>query len=259
MATPNLYIDDTDLTTVGLHVQEARGWTDRASTTLPTAAVIDAHELLVTGRYQVQPRRVTLDCVMRGSSVATLRTNLDTLRYYLRPGARLVRLVDQNDREATGYVEALTERIPAPAQFVSRTKSLSIVVLCPDPRRYQLSANSEGFTTATAMPLGTAPVWPSITIAGAATNPTITYKHNDTTTLATLGLTVSIGAGDSLVIDMAAKTIIENPGAINRMDNLSSGDFFALDPNDGDYTASQWPTLEVSSGSGTANYNRAWW
>jgi phage-related protein len=260
MPTNVLYVDDVDLSTLGLHVQEARGWTDRAATTLPTAAVIDAHKLLVTGRYQMQPRRMTLDCVIRASSVTTLRTNLDELRYRLRPGARLVRLLDQNDREATGYVEAFVERIPAPAQFITRHKRLSLSVIFPDPRRYQLSANAEGFSgSATDMPMGTAPVWPSISIAGAATDPLLTYKHDDGTTLATMDFTITLGGGATLVIDMDAKTIIENPGGINRMSNLTAGDFFALDPNDGDFVTSDWPTLQVDSGSGTANYNRAWW
>ena len=259
MANEVLYVDGVDLTTLGLYVQRVDGWVDRATTVLPTTAVPDALSHLVVGRYQVQPRALRIEAVLKASSVTVLRTNLDTLRYRLRPGARVVRVIDQNDREATGYVSGFAE-VFDPAPFAQRLKRLSIGVDCPDPRRFTITPNAVAFTSsATLMPQGTAPVRPSITIAGAATNPILRYRNNAGTLLKEMTFTISLAGGESLVIDMATFTIIKNPGGSNQMATLTAGDFFAFDPNDGDYTTSAWPKLEVTSGSGTANYRRAWW
>jgi hypothetical protein len=43
------------------------------------------------------------------------------------------------------------------------------------------------------------------------------------------------------------------------MGNLAAGwNFPALDAQDGNYVLSQWPTLEVTSGSGQAVYTKAY-
>jgi hypothetical protein len=60
-----------------------------------------------------------------------------------------------------------------------------------------------------------------------------------------------------ITVDMKNKTIL-NSASASMLSNMTSGNFFSLDPNDGDWLTATWPTLATSAGSGTATYNKAY-
>jgi predicted phage tail component-like protein len=109
--------------------------------------------------------------------------------------------------------------------------------------------------TPTQMPLGTGITRPVVRIDGAAVNPVIALVGADGTTIATMNLTVTTVAGDVLLIDMDSRTITLN--GVNRIDILTSGDFFSIDPADANFSGNG-PSIGTSSGALSVIYRRAW-
>lgn len=67
-------------------------------------------------------------------------------------------------------------------------------------------------------------------------------------------------AGDSLVIDCGRRTVTKIVSSVssNAISHLTAGySFPALSPDDASFTASLWPTLTVSAGTGSITYYRA--
>lgn len=106
-----------------------------------------------------------------------------------------------------------------------------------------------------AVPLGTGPVRPLLRIDGAAVNPTIALVDANGTTVGSITLTVTTIAGDVLLIDCNTKTITLNGAP--RLDILTSGDFFTIDPIDGNF-AGTGPRITTSSGALSFSYRRTW-
>ena len=140
-------------------------------------------------------------------------------------------------------------------ELTQKAYDVALRFLVSDPRYYATSDTIVNFTTATDMPLGTALVDPVVRLTG-GTDPVLIYKNSSAVEVARMEFTWS---GTWIDIDMDAKTILDNTGT-SQIAALDTGEFFSLDPNDGDYPTSDWPTLEVSGGgSGTATYRKAYW
>lgn len=105
------------------------------------------------------------------------------------------------------------------------------------------------------MPLGTGPVRPVLTLWGVAVNPTISLYNSVGGLVGTMALTVTTIASDVIVIDCDAKTIRLN-GA-NRVDLLTSGDFFLIEPTDPNFDGTG-PRFTSSSGALSVSYRRSW-
>jgi hypothetical protein len=75
-----------------------------------------------------------------------------------------------------------------------------------------------------------------------------------------MGFTRTLGSGDTLTIDLDLFLVTRTVSGIDTDDiaALSSGSFFNFDPRLADAYASDWPTLEVSAGSGVLTYRRAY-
>jgi phage-related protein len=142
-----------------------------------------------------------------------------------------------------------------------------------DPLAYKTTSESVSFTTATAIPLGTATskgnisVPSKIRITGAASFPILTYKNSAGATIAEMSFTgYSPLASDFIEIDLARGLVTKSvSGQVsNAMNALAPGwNFPALDPADGVYLTSSWPTLEITSvlgpvGTGLATYTKAY-
>jgi hypothetical protein len=106
------------------------------------------------------------------------------------------------------------------------------------------------------LPLGTAPIFPTVTIVGASNNPVITLYNSAGVAVASIGLTIATIAGDTLVIDMGQKTIKKN--GVSQMAALTTGDFFAIDPADQANFGGAGPSINSSSGAITVSYRRSW-
>lgn len=156
---------------------------------------------------------------------------------------------------------------PNSASWLGRI-AVELEFLCVDPLAYSIAPFTVPFgSTPVAIPLGTAPsrgrdgTSAIITIAGAATTPTLTEYDATGTALRTMAFTTSPGASDGIEIDVGRGlvTAIASGVRSNGIANVTAGyEFPKLDPADGDWYTSAWPMLAVSSGSGSIRYQKAY-
>lgn len=106
------------------------------------------------------------------------------------------------------------------------------------------------------LPLGTGPIRPVVTITDASTNPVITLYNSAGVPVASMALTITTVAGDTLVIDMGAKTIKKN--GVSAIGSLTTGDFFSIDPIDQANFGGAGPAINTSSGALSVSYYRSW-
>lgn len=106
---------------------------------------------------------------------------------------------------------------------------------------------------ATVVNAGDAPAYPVVTLAGPLTNP----RLENTTTGRHISLTLTIGAGETVVIDMRNRTIVQG-GVTNRMDRKSSDSkFWWLNP--GNNTVRLTTTISGEAGTASIEYRSSWY
>lgn len=255
-----LTINGTDPRSLSLSISEVTGWLEDAVRRYAAASVEGRDgQLVLDGTPDVSSVRMVIRGVVVGSSAADARAKLDSLKWLFAGPSLAVRFTDQAGRLKTALCERFAVATGA-AQMISRHLSVEIELVAHDPYTYDEADTTVGYTGGdTSLPQGTGPVRPVITITGASTNPIITLKKSDGTTYATLALTITTIAGDSLVIDCAKRIIRLN--GVNRLDALSGGDFLLIDEAViGNYLLSAYPTYAVSgvTGSTSVTYRKAW-
>lgn len=261
MAQRALVVDGFDLSTIGLVVRRgSQGIRGSAPVSYPTRRVPGRPDAIRTAtRPNYESRRLTVPASVVGATMTEMHDRLHELKLRLAPGPeRTVRFVDDESVEFRARVLQVDGQPTEPDQIQPRT-DVAITFEADDPRIYEVAEQSIAISgTAAAVPLGTAPVSPVIRLDGSFTDPVLTYRDSAGTVVETLGLSLSKAAGEWVEIDMASKTIVDDLGN-SQIASLASGTFFDLDPADGDYPTSAWPTVEVSSGTGTVTYNKAYW
>lgn len=251
--TNTLSINGVDLGTLGFKLRAPQGiW---------NTPVASSESIQVPGRAgQLVPqasmvtlasRTITVVGTLVGTSRANFLTKLDALKAALAAPLTLI-LAEQPLRQYTARCLSVTVEETGPV-LLQRKQAVTIALFCDDPYAYDTALQTVAFTTATAIPMGTAPTTRGvITITGAAAF-TLTYKNSAGVTLATM---VFAGVTSPIAIDL--DTFLATDGSGNALGKLTSGEFFALSPLDGVFGTSTWPTLEVSSGTGSISYRRAY-
>ena len=212
---------------------------------LSTPALYDARLLEVTG-------------LVENTTAANHASDLDQLKARLKgqvaSSTRNEVALEFNDRASKEYivrlVSVVTEPVNSTVLYIDR---VTILALMLDPFLRDSSVSTvTGITTATAIPLGTAPSWPVLTINAAFTDSRIDLKNSTGSVIKTLEFTIDSATESitDLIIDMQAGTIVDNLGASRHSHRNSGGNFpWMIDPRDGVYWSSTWPTLETTSGT----------
>lgn len=254
MSARTLIVDGTDFQTIGFIGDRFPAAFDAAGRNFQEA---QAHgrigRVLTTVKPDVSSRSFTINGHIVASDAATADSNLHEIKYRLYNDSVLLRFSRDETLEYRARCVAIRAS-PLQPEMTQRAYDCSLQFLLIDPRTYAVSDSVVAFTTATDMPLGTAPTEPIIRLSG-GTNPILIYRDSTGTEVARMEFTWS---GTYIDIDMDRKTVIDNAAA-NQVSTLTTGEFFSLDPYDGDYPTSDWPTLEVNSGSGSATYRKAYW
>lgn len=260
-----IYLNDYNPRRLGYVVERVEGWADVAALQ-PTAQDVPgrAGELALTGALgTMSPRTVTVYGTLLAASAAALVAARRDLIERASRGLIELRTVDAPDVMHQGILTGLvTAAYDRQFRAVGRKgERVTLTFTCLDPRAYSTAPTVVALATTRApCPLGSAPVAPLVRIFGAATNPVLTYRGISGVVRQSLGFTLTLAAADFLEIDCEAKTVTKSVSGVvsNAIDTLSSGDFPTLDPGDGDYGASAWPTLELSAGAGEVAYRKAW-
>lgn len=261
MAPNVLFVNDFDCSALGLIVADVDGWLHAPSARDKTTQLPGrVGAVLLAPEAETAPRNLVINGVIKRASVVSARAALLEMQERLYRGTVELRFADDPDKV---YYARTTDAdwSGTPPQFVNPNGRVSIRATCFDPLVYDRYGSVVGFTTVrSAVPLGSAVSAPILRVMGAVTNPTITYRDKSGTSKRTMGFTVTLGVNDYLEIDCELFKITRYTAgmASQGIALLTAGDFLALDPQDGDYAGSVWPTLELSGGSGEANYRRAW-
>lgn len=257
-----LTLNGTDLATLGFVLEAAPGWKDappRSTASVVRPGRAGAYRSAAT---QENVRKLTLQGTVRGSTFPDARAKIDAIRALLVSAQpAVITFPDDATRSVSGYLDQFVTDIGNGPSMIATALRARLDFSLLDPYAYDVTAQALAVSAAVVRAaLGTAPSFPVITIAGAATNPVLSLYRHDGTLVGTLGLTLTTVGGDSLVIDMDRKTITKNGASV--LAALSSGDFFALDPAVLQVGLGSTPTdqgyVTVSSGSGTMSYRRAW-
>jgi phage-related protein len=212
-----------------------------------------------------EARTLRIDFLLSAATDTALRTALDPIAAICSTGLVEIQTLYSTTRALYGVLQTfVVERRDA---TIAGWAMGSMTFLCPIPYWLDISPTTVAFTSATDIPLGTAASagrdeWAAIiTITGAATTPTLTYKDYTGATVGTMAFSYSPLGGDSLVIDCGRHLVTKVVSGVssNAIGSLTAGYTFpALLNVDASFVASLWPTLEVSSGTGSVTYYRAW-
>jgi len=255
-----LYINDKPLEDLGLGPRTANWW-DSVRFERPVIQLANQLGQVAGDVGLGSPRELTIECILQATSVSDRRTKLDAISRELGLGACELRVQDDEDRvllaRLVNYSAAPFSDNPYGGQpYVE----IELQLVADDPAWYDRYAVGIGLSTSAAeVPLGTLPSDAVLYLEGAS-SPTVTYAAHSGETVSTLELSYTWASGDVYRVDLGLQTIdkIASGTRTNGISVYSTGDFFALDPRDGDADASDWPTITLSTGSGVAYYRRRW-
>jgi phage-related protein len=246
--------------TYGFAYERADGWLDAPARKTPSAAVLKRGGERALDNPRDQARSITIKGTVIGTSAQDARDKTDALKLALskNTGAQIT-----FDDLLTRFIIARCESFKVPPfgpSMIQRKLAVEIILVAYDPFTYSTGNTGpitlDG-TTTVHQSIGTAPSRPIITLTGAQTNPVLVmWDTTGTVVLGTISLTVTMIAGDTLVIDCDAKTIKLNGN--NRLDTLTSGDFFLFDPLVDTSPSLQYSSGGAGAGTGTYTWRKAW-
>lgn len=239
----------------GLVVGEVTGWLHAPPQQTQSVVIPGRAGETELAPTQAGSRSILVRGYVRGSSPSDVRSKFDVLKLATRG---LVRLSVPDG--LARHIDARCDTFDPPAvsgQFAR--KDLQVDIRFTARRPYFYDDTPQSIADNVALPLGTAPVRPVITATG-ITGPgvTLTILDSDDATVGTMVFgTLIITSGDVLVVD--CENMTAKLDGVNCLADLTAGDFFELDPAAiADFGTADWPKIQVSGGSATIAYSKAW-
>lgn len=250
-------IAGVDVSSYGLQVSALPDNWDTPTVSFDEAALPGQDGTVATANEPtIEAKDYSIVARLIGATSSAFETALDTLKLAVAGNSSAVvamKAGNQTTRERSGVCKNV--RVVMDPDVLAAT--VTILMRCRNPVNYEDSTTTVTGSTATdlACALGTFRVRPVSTITSPSSPLVLTYKNYGGTTVQTLTLTFA-GSPTTVVVDHSAMTITVDG---TRHDSyLTAGDFIRLDPRDGDYALSHWPTLRVSSGTPSHSYAKAW-
>lgn len=253
-----IYLNGVLLRDLGLIVADRPQFRDTAPRKLEVVGIHGRAGGLVS-EAQTGPREGQLVGTLYHRTRASLESAVNRLAD-LFAGTNVLRDISPTGQDLLMDV-VLTGRIglqlPSPGATSYR---VTVPLLAPDPFWRAVQPTLRALVAANTrytVPLGTAPSSPIFRVTG--TNPVLTYRDAGGAIVRQTTFTVTLNTStDYLDVDMRRGKITKylSGTASNGRSALTSGDWpWALDPEDGDVTAENWPTVECS----TANARVLYW
>lgn len=260
----SVYVGETDLSTISVYVERVDDWYNAPRRNYTTVPILGRMGAVFAADPETSVRTMRVSCMIHPAAltltaIQSSRDQLKALAYNA-----LVKITHYDGTNAPRAIDGVCtacDITPRRHPTVALVMDATLTIVCPDPTWYDVSGQVVGFSsTATAVPLGTSPSDGIIRIAtphwsSDVTDPTITYQSAGGVTRGTLAFTsLTLGAAtDYLEVDLARSSAVRytSGSAINVIDKLTSGDFFALDPQDGDILTASYPKLKVTATAGT--------
>jgi hypothetical protein len=221
---------------------------------------------VLTTRARLTARTLILSVDVRPAAITNRPAVLDALTRRLAGVLEIVR-DDAPQRAWYGVLQQVTAEMPA-GNLVNPLTVLDLTFAVPDPRRVDRDTQLRALSaTPVACPTGTGTSAPTVRLFGASTavvDPVVVLRSPGGETLSTLTLTGSLGSNTWLDIDCASEWLyLYTAGTrTNALAWLAGGAFPLLDGDDAAGPAGPYPTLAVTSTSGTPTgvvlWRRSW-
>lgn len=269
MATVILTVNGTDLSGLGAYVTAAPGIFGGPDRQIGTAAILGRAGAFLLSPSVMAPRRLVLKGFIdpTARTVAALQSALQQVRDVFYQGYLTVASTDTAGtvRQISGLLQSFESDVRlGRLHFQSaQVADFTATILCDDPFWREVQPFFVGAPTAGtrySIPLGTAPSSPIINVMGSATNPVVTYRDGWGNAVWTITATITLAATNdwlSFNCQTGRVTKYVSGTATSVYDVITAGqtDFpRPFDPQDGDVTTSQQPTIETSAGSLEALY-----
>lgn len=268
-----VYVNETALDTLGCYVEQLDSAFAAPSRAYATVQVPGRHGVVLSGDPESASRTLVIggSIVPSGWTVAALRTAADQLKALA--SRALIKVILDDDVTSPRQIDAVCESCditPLVHPLVTLGARFRLIARCPDPTWADVMGQIIAFgTAASAVPLGTAPSGGivRITAFGATdvVDPTLSYLSAGGVLLQSMAFSGTLTAGtEYLEIDLDRATVrkVSSGTATNAISWLTSGEFFGLDPHDGDPLNGSHPQLQVTASSGTptatATYTKRW-
>lgn len=259
-----VYVNETSLGDIGCYVTGFEDtWLSAPDREFPTIAIPGRQGVVFAADPTVTPRRLRVvgSVVPATRTIAARQSAEDQLKALTYRG--LVKVIVDDDVTAPRQIDAVCTGcniVPRGHPVDATVSGFALSLYCPDPTWYDVTGQTVGFTSAaTPIPTGTAPMGGILRIAAPSwsanvVDPVVTYLNAAGVTIGTLGFTVTLAAGtEFLEVDLDRATVVEvsSGTSANAIATLSSGNFFAVDPNNGDPLNTSYPQLKVTATAGT--------
>lgn len=251
------WFNDVDVSLLGLRVssvENARSLTPRDWPIRPLPGV---GQVVLTDAPTPTARRLVLSGWQEAATLAALEDLRRQLVWYVKHPSSEVKLADKAGAfQRCRVVGANIPPVGPWARDAAAAHQVEIELLAEDPAWYSSTETVVPFTAgAAACPIGNVTSWPRITIAGPITNPVVTLRAADGSLRRTMVLNIALAAGQTLIVDNEAGTVVDQSGA-SRMSVPGNGLWMiGLDPADAAGPNGPWPTLSLSGadqGAGTS-------
>lgn len=249
-----MYADGVDLSTLGFQVTNLFAWRDGPVREYESVQVPGRIESAVSDCAVVEPRTLQVRGLVYGDTAAERVTNARKIVAAVS-GDRTLRFGDAAQTIATRFRGHQMAPIAAADEFRANVGTvLTLDFLCPENAYRDASSSVINLSASpTAIPLGDLPSGGVVRIDGPATNPKIVYRTSMGAEVASIELTASLGSGGWIEVDLD-KCRITTSLATNPMMLMTGGKWFRLSHTHGNYATSSWPTLEITSGTGSLTY-----
>ncbi len=258
-----VYLNETPLDSLGIYVEDISARYAGVSRSFPQTALPGRQGTVLTADPETQPRILTIsgsiDPIAR--TLAARNTAEDALKVLAYRG--LIRVVADDDVTAPRQIDGVCTGLnvtPVVHPMVTQVSRYSATILCPDPTWYDVTSQMIAFSAvASPVPLGSAPTGGIVRImappwSAAVVDPVLTYLNAGGVAIQSMTFTGTLTAGtEYLEVDLDRQTVVEVSSGVssNAISWLSAGNFFSLDPSDGEPLVSSYPQLQVTATSGT--------
>lgn len=257
-----LYINGTDVGTLGLDVQDAGAWLSGLVASRGSVPIPDGFGSMASGVDTLRPRADRIRLLIKtGVTLSTREAVLDRVRDLLQ-GVVEVRW-SGSERKLLCSLESDAASAFEPVLAFDRAETVvQWDLVAYQGVRIDGTDRVVGFTTTpgtvqVGTHFGQGVMW----ISGSATTPVVTYKDFRGDTVGTMTF-ATLAADEALEVDLYAGRVYLHDAGVRTLSQASltasSGGFFRFEPRHANVSVAAYPTLEVSSGNGLLLHRRVW-
>jgi phage-related protein len=254
-------INETSLADLSVYVVGVPAMLDGLGRSFPLFSLSGRQGSVLASDPTVAARQLRIECTITTTSIAARQTAERQLKALATRG--VVTITVDDDVNAPLSIEGVNAECTITPRGHPIDAIVADVVLqfvCPDPTWRAVMGMAVGLNTTPVMiPLGNAPSGGVVRIAAPSwsanvQNPVLTYRNLANSTVQSMTFTTTLVAGeDYLDIDLDRSTVTkyDDGVATTGAPLLTAGDFFVLDPTDGDPLNNGYPYLVLSASGGT--------